>query len=1205
MVFAMLATPFFLFAQTTGANPTSDYFGQDTQVQNVCVDLRYNLIYRSRDARTNGEVSDLQDFLISNGYLSGEPTGYFGAVTLAAVRKFQSAAGIGMPTTPGYGAIGPKSRAKIKAMTCGGAVATESSLPATTLAPSPAPVTKTPPTIPATTATPLPAVITPLPFGCTPNTYYNPMTGAPCTPVAVVLPNGGEKLLKGTTIEILWAQPSSIDTEIRLLGYLSPACENPTATCDGSRTPAIYSIAKNPPIVIDKQRVYKWVVGETRDINIGGATNNYVVPDGLYKIQVCFWTNVTKGCDSSDNYFSITSPQTTATTTIAVPQPIIVPTTSLPDLTVVGMGSSRTLSGAVENTDVINFNVDIRNNGGDVTTPFTVAVKGSGDAQYGPVGFYAASVIQGIRSGETKNVYIGGAYLMPNGKELSGTMTAIADHLSNVAESNEANNSLQKYFTIPALSTVLIKPFITLTSPNGGEVWQKGTQKTISWVITNNPINHIIKLKLFKGGVFYQDLVPPTAAGPITTGPYGSTGGSLPWTVPLTLPDGSDYIVEATDYNADGVTVGSFDYGNAAFRIETAPTISIPPTSTTSSVPSITITSPNGGEVLTVGQTKRITWNSSSVIDKVYIGYSFGTGSLNWIATNIPNTGYYDWNVNIGNTTNTQVKISITGYQTGTGSWSDQSDNFFTVNPVVSTPAPTVTLTSAPSSIDKRISTSETIAIGLVASIEGLTPVPQQYSAFTWELIGNAPAGVTLSVEGAFYAVLRGTPTQTGNYVFAIRLRNPGAPGVYTDIPVTLNVFSPVATTAPTITLISPLQVTVGTTTQVQLDGSNFTPSLNIAIIGPGADTSVVPTAVSQDGKKLTFNFPSTITTTGNYSVQVYSLGGTGSNFLNLNLVAAVTQPSLLPTITFTASPESITSGQTSILSWSSTNATSCASSGDGASWGWPSARYITGAQYTPALTTTQTYTMSCTGAGGTTSKSVTVTVAAAPTTVTSTPTIRLISPNGGETIASNSQYTVQWNTSNYAATTLINIYLFSSAVTPPTETSYNTGFVSTLVSSTPNDGSEVVSIPSGLAGTTYFIRVLGRDMTATGTAFPNGCLAGCRNDDSDAPFTISAASTQTASVIGALSGLSTTSNAPMWKYTWTRNLEVGSQYSDDITALQTALIKEGVYTGEVTGGFYSQTYLAVKAFQSKYGIESTGFVGPTTREKLNSIYEN
>lgn len=95
--------------------------------------------------------------------------------------------------------------------------------------------------------------------------------------------------------------------------------------------------------------------------------------------------------------------------------------------------------------------------------------------------------------------------------------------------------------------------------------------------------------------------------------------------------------------------------------------------------PSVTITSPNGGETFTVGTTQRITWTSSNV-DKVYIGYSSGPGGLDWIATNIPNTGYYDWSVNVGNTINTKFKISITAYQTGVGSANDESDNYFTVN---------------------------------------------------------------------------------------------------------------------------------------------------------------------------------------------------------------------------------------------------------------------------------------------------------------------------------------------------------------------------------------------------------------------------------------------------------------------------------------------------------------------------------------------
>lgn len=58
---------------------------------------------------TGTDVSELQAILVSNGYLaSGLPTGYFGALTKAAVMKWQAA--VGLPAT-GY--FGPMSIAKI------------------------------------------------------------------------------------------------------------------------------------------------------------------------------------------------------------------------------------------------------------------------------------------------------------------------------------------------------------------------------------------------------------------------------------------------------------------------------------------------------------------------------------------------------------------------------------------------------------------------------------------------------------------------------------------------------------------------------------------------------------------------------------------------------------------------------------------------------------------------------------------------------------------------------------------------------------------------------------------------------------------------------------------------------------------------------------------------------------------------------------
>ena len=96
----------------------------------------------------------------------------------------------------------------------------------------------------------------------------------------------------------------------------------------------------------------------------------------------------------------------------------------------------------------------------------------------------------------------------------------------------------------------------------------------------------------------------------------------------------------------------------------------------------------------------------------------------------------------------------------------------------------------------------------------------------------------------------------------------------------------------------------------------------------------------------------------------------------------------------------------------------------------------------------------------------------------------------------------------------------------------------------------------------------------------------------------------QTASVLSAFSDLFGGSGKQgSLSYEWTRDLQIGSPYTEDITALQTALAFQDVYDGDITGGFYNQTFTAVKSFQQKYGINPTGYVGAITRAKLNTLY--
>jgi uncharacterized protein (TIGR03118 family) len=70
--------------------------------------------------------------------------------------------------------------------------------------------------------------------------------------------------------------------------------------------------------------------------------------------------------------------------------------------------------------------------------------------------------------------------------------------------------------------------------------------------------------------------------------------------------------------------------------------------------------------------------------------------------------------------------------------------------------------------------------------------------------------------------------------------------------------------------------------------------------------------------------------------------------------------PPPTPTVTLSVSPTSITAGQSATLTWSSTQAVSCAASG-----GWSGSEAVTGTQaVTPAAAGSATYTLTCTGAG-------------------------------------------------------------------------------------------------------------------------------------------------------------------------------------------------------------------------------------------------
>src|SRR5262245_54745040 len=115
----------------------------------------------------------------------------------------------------------------------------------------------------------------------------------------------------------------------------------------------------------------------------------------------------------------------------------------------------------------------------------------------------------------------------------------------------------------------------------------------------------------------------------------------------------------------------------------------------------------------------------------------------------------------------------------------------------------------------------------------------------------------------------------------------------------------------------------------------------------------------------------------------------------------------MLPGVQISANPTSVQSGQTSTLTWSSTNAQSCTASG-----GWAGNKALSGTETTAAITASTTYTLTCTNASGSSAGSTTVTVQSstpAPTlTLTANPT----------TVASGGSSTLTWVVTNATSCT-------------------------------------------------------------------------------------------------------------------------------------------------------------------------------------------
>lgn len=172
----------------------------------TCINLTTNLSQGMTDATTGGQVSVLQSYLVSAGYLSAKPNGVFGPATFAAVKSFQSANSIS--TT---GSVVVMTRAAISIKSCLGSTAQITT----------------------------PVVTTP--------TSANPSSTV--APVITTAPTTGQTLGLGDTFTIKWTGPSNINYSVVL--------EDSNGVAQGFITAGSYA------------NQYLWQVGNVNNSNSG------------------------------------------------------------------------------------------------------------------------------------------------------------------------------------------------------------------------------------------------------------------------------------------------------------------------------------------------------------------------------------------------------------------------------------------------------------------------------------------------------------------------------------------------------------------------------------------------------------------------------------------------------------------------------------------------------------------------------------------------------------------------------------------------------------------------------------------------------------------------------------------------------------------------------------------------------------------------
>ncbi len=323
--------------------------------------------------------------------------------------------------------------------------------------------------------------------------------------------------------------------------------------------------------------------------------------------------------------------------------------------------------------------------------------------------------------------------------------------IKEAADENPADTS-NAVFTI-----YYIPDTITITAPNGGEIWAAGSSQMIKWKTTGTVGN--VKIEYSTDNDSNWSTITSSTAN----------DGKYSWRVPDT--PSSQCLVrikEAADEDPG-------DTSNAEFTIYTTPD-------------TITITAPNGGENWAAGSSQAIKWTTTGTVGNVKIEYSTDNGS-NWstITSSTDNDGDYSWVVPDTPSSYCLVKIEEAADENP----GDTCDAVFTI--YTSAP-PVISLNRSHLNFGANIAGTTTSAQEVIINNTGGGTLSWTAASDTsWLGIssnsGNGPGLITITINPDGLTV--------GTFNGIITVNDPAASNSPRTIPVTLKIYSNESTTIP------------------------------------------------------------------------------------------------------------------------------------------------------------------------------------------------------------------------------------------------------------------------------------------------------------------------------------------------------------------------------------------------------------------------